>query len=555
MKKVKNSNFKSNLLVTTALTTSLMGYYRRAEAGSCSVGDPGETYCSGAAGTDTTETLTSDVTTITTLSGFGMNVASGDAINVNATGAISFTDLADNSITTTGSSSNALSIVSSDGGAITINLYGDLTSEGDAIITSGGNTQITVNSGSVIDVDHAGNGDGYGIEAYTNTTGADVTVIVDGSVTGGQVYTGSENDGIYIANSLSADDLIVSVSSTGYVKGEDDAIDIKNDGVGYSSVSISGTLVADKDNGVDIANSAGASHAYINASSTSNITSYNSGLKIDNSGESYAKIVANGTINSSNSRAVAVTNLNSTNATNAIITSSADSNITSDDTAILIENYGSGYSSISVYGTVNSTSNGDAIRIDTDASATNAIVITGNAADIDTTGDSSSHGIEMNNYGSGYSAVTAGGNINAAVGAGDAIRVYNGSSTTNATVTTNANSVIIGDDDGIDLRNYGSGTTTITTNGSVTGRNDDAIYAYNDSSATSITVTVNADSTLSAGTGTSNNAIKIKSYGTGDLTVTNNGTISTAGGDGVDADQHGSGDIIITSSGDNICGS
>jgi len=194
-------------------------------------------------------------------------------------------------------------------------------------------------------------------------------------------------------------------------------------------------------------------------------------------------------------------------------------------------------------------------------------------------------GIVANNFGHGATTVTANGNVTGTTGNG--ISAFNSATTTDLTVTTAAGTTVsaggygIGGGYGIIAINAGTGATTVTVNGNVNSRGTVASYgisARNYATSTTLTVTTAAGTTVSGnsgiyavnrgtgattitvsgnvtGTATISGAfayggIVAKNFGTGALTITvgANGTVS-GGIDGIYARNQGTGALAVTVAG------
>jgi outer membrane autotransporter protein len=159
----------------------------------------------------------------------------------------------------------------------------------------------------------------------------------------------------------------------------------------------------------------------------------------------------------------------------------------------------------------------------------------------------SKSGIYAYNGGSGALSITTTGTVTGT--SGDGIRAY---SSTAGNLTIIANTVT-GSSDGIDAQHYGDGDgdLLITTNGTVTGQDGAAIETYHDGTGNLSVTTYGALVAQRGRTGNGPKGIWATHHGDGDLTVTSNGAIdATAGDDGIDTDQSGTGDQIIVVNGD-----
>ena len=141
-------------------------------------------------------------------------------------------------------------------------------------------------------------------------------------------------------------------------------------------------------------------------------------------------------------------------------------------------------------------------------------------------------GIDAHNSGTGALTIKAYGNV---TGTNSGIYANNSAAGTGLSVTTDAGTTVSGVSYGIQARNSGSGAITITANGNVTGTYSRGIYANNSAAGTGITVTTGAGTTVSGFIGS---AIDARNHGTGALTITVNGNLTSAASDGIFADNN-----------------
>jgi hypothetical protein len=134
------------------------------------------------------------------------------------------------------------------------------------------------------------------------------------------------------------------------------------------------------------------------------------------------------------------------------------------------------------------------------------------------------------NYGSGATSVTASGDLTSTTRFG--IGAVNATSGTDLTVTTGVGSSVRAAYGGIDARNLGVGATTIIVNGDLTSAQKTGLNAYNGASATDLTVATGVDSSVSA-YATYMDAISVYNTGSGATTVNANGTVTSAAGKGI----------------------
>ncbi|MFZ5678041.1 MAG: autotransporter outer membrane beta-barrel domain-containing protein [Pseudomonadota bacterium] len=132
-----------------------------------------------------------------------------------------------------------------------------------------------------------------------------------------------------------------------------------------------------------------------------------------------------------------------------------------------------------------------------------------------------SNGIKAMNYGGGDITITADGQVEAANGTG--IYAYNAGNEGALTVTTGAASTVTGSRDGIDVRNFGTGDTEITANGKVTGTNGAGITTFNLPEGGNIVINTGAGSEVAGG----QRGINAQNFGTdSDLVIGIGGKVS-----------------------------
>lgn len=122
----------------------------------------------------------------------------------------------------------------------------------------------------------------------------------------------------------------------------------------------------------------------------------------------------------------------------------------------------------------------------------------------------------------------------------NALSLSNSIGDTDITFTDTYMSTITGYASGIEVKNYGSGAVSITTTGLVTGgASFYGIDAYNAAAGTDLTIQV-ADVTAD------NDAIEADNAGSGALSITSTGTLTSTDGSGIDATNQSSGtDLTI----------
>src|SRR5882762_434553 len=127
---------RRTLLSGTMLLTAVAGYGRRAY-GACAPTVAPSYQCSGA--NVTTQTINANNATVSTVAGFSVNAAAGNAITITGNGALSYTD------------TNASQLTAAAGNALVVNSLGDF---------GGTPGSITINTNGVL----SGSGSGNGID-------------------------------------------------------------------------------------------------------------------------------------------------------------------------------------------------------------------------------------------------------------------------------------------------------------------------------------------------------------------------------------------------------
>jgi hypothetical protein len=409
---------------------------------------------------------------------------------------------------TTGNGIFALST----GGNATVNA-GDVTSTGNTAIIA---QQTKVAGAGNVDVT-AGNVSGTtGIDAHNFGTGT-VSVTANGTVTGtfaeGIKATGNDAVSVNVADTVTGATrgltLVggtggagnISVTGTGgFVGGTGDAANILNNGSGTVTVDISGAssstggegiFVRDTATGGDISVTTGAVTALTAGKDTIDVQSQSLTANITE--------VANGDLNAGNAGMVAAL-LNAGATGNIDVT--ANGSLTA-RFGVDAENFGSGSTSVTTVGPVNVTTGNGIFALSTGGN------VTVNAGDVTSTGNTAIIAQQTKVAGAGNVDVTAG----------------------NVSGTT-----------GIDAHNFGTGTVSVTANGTVTGTFAEGIKATgNDAVTISVADTVTGATnglTLVGGTG-----------GAGNISVTGTGGFQGGTGDGANIKNNGSGTVTVDISG------
>ena len=475
----------------------------------------GEFTCSGAIrATENIFKLTSVAFDVTLDDAATVNVSSGVAFNIQGTQGITFVQEAGGRpVNATGTATGVVRAKTTGSGDVSVTLTGSASLTGSGIAIEASTTEtgnVTVNAGNVT----ATNQSAFAIKAVAS--GGNIVVTSSGAVSGGSY-------GVYARNRGTSGSITITLGSIG--SGSGYGVYARNDGSGGVTLSVGS--VNSLEDGIDVLN-ASSGDVLINVGGSITSGSANSADAIS--------VVDEGT---------------------GGVTVNAGAAITGADDGIDVLNEGGGSISITASGTISAGGDGrgDAgIFAQNDSAGDGITILAENAITV-----SGEYGIYVYNEGSGAVTVSNSGQIN---GRGDqGIYIYQAGTTVSATVRR-----VEGDDDGIRLRHYGSGSATITivqggsisaenkgihatgsgsgdinlvASGAITGDTEQGVYAYQSGNG-NLSVSVEA-------VGGNEEGVEAKNFGSGNLTITATGAI-TAGRlhDGVLAYDDSSGGVTVT---------
>lgn len=433
-------------------------------------------------------------------------------------------------------------------GNLSITSTGDVTGGTGRGITARNDGQgigLTINATAVT-------GTGRAIDARNYGSGA-MSVTATGTVTGeGALGTAF---GVY-ANNYNGTDLTV---TTATVTGADIGIGAYNRGTGSASITATGTVTGT--NGLGIKATSGSSAGDL-AISTVDVSGGTSGIYARNYGEGALSVTSTGNVSGASGRGIFAYN---TSASSNLTVSATT--VSGSDDGIYSYNRGSGSLSISATGAVTGTgrygiaarlgSNGSGITVSaSDVSggiqgivANNngegaiSVTATGTVTANNGTGigayqgnqggsisisaatvSGTDNGIRVSNSGTGGISISATGNVVGQRFAGiSSYRGYNGTSSDGVSISTAS---VTGGYQGIFATNRGPGALSITSTGTVTATNGQAIRAYNSNRGTDLTVSVGSASGKYGG-------ISIYNRGSGATSITSTGPVTAAQSTGI----------------------
>jgi hypothetical protein len=465
-------------------------------------------------------------------------------------------------------------------GVTSVTATGSVTgASGDGIQATNANTgtSVTVAANNV-------SGSANGINTNNNGTGA-TNITTTGTISGG---TGA---GIAATNQPTATDLSITQSS-GAISGTT-GINAQNFGTGNSTVQISGNVTGTAGSGVDVANTMASGKAVtITQAAGTTVSGTTTGLSGSNAGTGDTTITTAGTVQGGNGFGVYadITNTSSTGnvsinqtggsisvantgggvgvrtmqsgtgstsvslagdvtgyqgvlmqsnagAKDATFTQAATSHITAQNGGVVITQGGSGAVGNILVNTAGqiSTKNAEALWV---YSGTNSGTVTVNQASTGNISSLNSDGISVQNNGSGALTVTTAGTVQGGGVGTNGIGVALFSATgAGAATFTQTGGTVAGDQYGVNIRHNGTGNISLTTNGTVTSTSGVAIRARNDNGAnigqgSSITIS-------QAGTATgATDGIATLNYGKSSTTITTAGTVTGTTGNGINANNY-----------------
>jgi len=539
------------LLMTTVMasTSLVVGYGRRAYAACINTG--GTNYlCSGPE--TTTQTIAGNDASVTTGAGFSVNTLTGRAIHFSGNGALTFIDNSGSIISSpdavgifihpadNGGTPGSITLDTDSDvhgftaginafnygvGVTSVTVDGDVTSDiNDAIYVrnnvNGADVTITTGAGSTVQ------GGGGGIRGLSNGIGA-LLITANGNV------TGNSNYGIAASNTATGTNVTIETGAGTTVHGDDIGILTFNYGTGALSITADGNVTANNDKGIAARNH--ATSLTIETGSGTTVQGHDEGISAYNYGTGATLITVDGDVTSVNRDGIYA--YNSATTTNLTVETAAGTTIQSNTIGIRAGSQSSGAMSITMDGDVMSGTRG--IVAYTGAAVAGVTIGTGAGSSIQANGV----GIFADNDGVGALSITVDGDLTSATD--NAISANNASSTTDITIETGAGSAVQGNTVGIQAFNYGTGATSITVNGDVTGTTDRGIYAYGDASTTNMTIETGVGSDVEGNT----IGIRANNLGSGATTVTMNGDVTGNGAQGLLIDNSANGTTMTVETG------
>ena len=525
----------------TVLTGSARGLYMRA------AGDAGDV--AGSIAIDTAATIESYRSAIAALnygSGATTVTANGDLTSTARSGifARNGATATDLSITTGANStiSSAFASIYARGygtGSTSITADGDLSSgrEGIDVVNGTNATNLTVTTGAGASISSAYDG----IQAKNYGTGA-TSITVGGDLS-------SNREGVDVVNGENATDLTVTTGVDSTVYTASTAIAVENKGTGSTTLIIDGEVGSAYRTAIFAQNGDTAGDLTVTTGAGSTVTGFSNGISLYNAGIGDTTVVAGGDVTGryasgfSSSQGIFASDGNY--ADDMTVRTLAGTTVSGADRGIFVGNSGTGAATVVADGDV-AGGKGAGIEVTnafesdtTDLSVTTSGDVTGNGGGGKYGFQGGFSGISTLNFGSGSTTINVtGGTVTAAGPQGDGIYAVNSQEATDLSVTTAAGTTVSGAYNGIRAENTGTGVTTITVGGDVTGRTRDGIKTSSDNDAAKpVLITVlSSGSVQSQGTDADDFGIDIQDSA-GDVTVAGMVTGGAGGAIHFDADE------------------
>jgi uncharacterized protein with beta-barrel porin domain len=528
------SALRRQVLLSGTILAAAAGYGRRAYAQCAPTAAPNY-QCSGV--NVTTQTITANNASVSTVAGFSVNAAAGNAITITGDGALSYTDT--NASPLTASTGYALSVLpgGDDVGtgtpaSITITTNGALSGLGGIYArNTSGTGAVTITANGNVSATR------LGIQAYNSHTGAGVTVTTGvGTTVSGSYYgifainhggaltvtangnvTGTRFAGIVAGNYGTALNVTTAAGTTvsgGY------GIRASNFGTGALTITANGDVTGTGSGRAGIrAGGYSTTAVSVTTGAGTTVSGLSYGIRANNNNGSVT-ITANGNVSGTTGYGILAAGGGAT----LSVTTGAGTTV-SGTAGIGAFQSGAGPLTVTVNGNVTGTSS-RGINAENFGTSTSATVTTAAG----TTVSGATQGIYAHNT-AGALTITANGNVTGGNGNG----ILAQTSGTDLSVTTGAGTSVTGSTNGIDATSSGRGTLTITANGNVTGTGDWGIQALNSATGTDITVTTGAGARVSG----SIDGIDAINLGTGALTITVAGSSSVSGTSGFGIQAYG----------------
>ncbi|QDZ09902.1 autotransporter domain-containing protein [Devosia ginsengisoli] len=502
------------------------------------------------------------------------------ATSLTATGSVVGTDgLGIHVSTDNAANTNGIVVNARDVSAGTDGISAQSDGTGMTSLTASGAVVGADGSGFLVESTNVANTGGVAINAQAVSGGMHGVVVYDSGLGASRIdaqgtVNGTAGSGIFVRSdnigNLGGID-IDAVAVNGNVHG----IYAENHGLGAATITATGDVTALVDKGIAIGNDhVDNIHAVTVAAQA--VTGGDYGIYVNNSGRGVIDILAAGTVTATNGAGVVAWDSTATNTDGMTVQTQAVNGATD---GIVVENVGTGATSVTASGAVvgtdrfgiigvltnaanasalaidaQSVSGGvDGMRIRNAGTGATSIVASGAVVGTDGAGISSilgagnsggiaidaqavsggTHGIVVYDPGLGAARIDAQGTVIGTAGSGVFIRSDNTANLGGVDIDAVA---VSGNVHGIYAENHGLGATTITATGTVTAIIDKGIAVGNDHSGNLNAVTVNAQA-VSGG----NNGIFVNNQGQGAINIVAGGAVAASNGIGIEASNHAAG--------------
>ena len=393
---------------------------------------------------------------------------------------------------------NGVNINHNGTGSTNISINGDVTGkQNDGIHASNSTNTQDLNIIETVGADIHGNLNGINV---ANNGHGTTTITTSDSV------VGDESDGIVVVNDGDTKGIKV-IQSAGSIHGKKNGINADNRGKETTHITTAGEVIGDDNEGINAVNEQNAGNMAIEQNSGS-ISGHLNGIKANNLGNGSTTITTTAKITGQNNDGIFVNNNSNTH--DLSITQSSGS-ISGELNGINATNGGNGATIVTTSGTITANQQ-DGVAIVNQA---NTRKLTFNQLKGDITGKQ--YGINIVNNGNGLTSINSYGNVEGQQK--DGIFGIGGVNTNDLNVSQSTGS-IKGELNGINMTNQGNGSTLITTNGEVTGHQNDGIFAVNEVNTHELTINQSAGNIHGQ-----SNGININNKGSGSTIVSASGDV------------------------------
>ena len=346
------------------------------------------------------------------------------------------------------------------------------------------------------------------------------------------------SDGYDLSTDTNTTDLTFN-QAAGSITGQNSGVNISHGGIGSSNIMLSGVITGKSDNGLVVKNTDTTKDLKVTQMANSTIQGKNNGIEVENKGNGTTTLTTSGQVVGEQSNGIQANNDKNSKDLKVI---QLVGSISGGANGIYANNSGLGSTSVTTSGEVIGAHN-EGIYVHNDKTAKDINVTQMKGSSI----KGYSNGASIINDGIGSTLVNASGNIEGQTTNG--MFIINYEQTEDLTVNQ-IEGTIHGSTNGINMNNYGRGSTLVTTSGNVIGDQDDGLFNTNDTNAHDLTL-----NQLAGKIQGKRNGINMANNGKGSTYITTLGEIIGTENDGLySINGNSSQDLIVHQSGGTVHG-